>query len=61
MSKVVDLSKAHAFWGLAKEGRLVMDDFKGATTVIACPTKWDAAFLRIEGEQPVKVYLVVEE
>lgn len=56
-----DLSKAHAFYGIAKEGALHTDYYNSVPLLFATRAQADLNVLLLEGEKVVKVYLVVED
>ena len=64
MKKTVDLSKAHAFWGLAQAGKLMRDHVRApyilGTRRHSREVKGRLGILAAHAK-PVKVYLVVEE
>lgn len=60
MKRMVDVSKAHPFWGVARDGRLTTWSW-AKRLLRVLPTKDLARRFAGPGERVVKVYLVVED
>jgi len=58
--QIVGLDKAHAFWGLVKDGELDMDSF-GAPYLYATKQFAKGDSSDYGGQKPVKVYVLVEQ
>lgn len=59
--KIENLDKAHAFWGVASNGRLKQSISTGAPFLLEHKVDAEWAATRCVDGKPVKVYVLVED